>query len=89
LIRKLYGEGIFAGIDLARLQSSWRGGLLVAVTEKRTRAEIDHYVDCLRPFEARAEITRALARQMNIQADGAGTQAGASAEATPQASHTE
>jgi glycine dehydrogenase subunit 1 len=89
LIRKLHGEGVFAGVDLARLQSSWRGGLLVAVTEKRTRAEIDHYVECLRPLEARAEITRALARQMNIQTGAADPPAGESAEAAAQTSYSE
>ena len=64
LIRKLSREGILAGIDLGRLQGSWRSGLLVAVTEKRTRQDMDAYVDLLRPFEARAAITEALARQL-------------------------
>jgi glycine dehydrogenase subunit 1 len=64
LIRKLSGEGILAGVDLGRLQSSWHGGLLVAVTEKRTREEIDRYVECLKPYEARAAITSAMAKKM-------------------------
>lgn len=64
VVRKLYGERIFAGVDLARLQSSWRGGLLVAVTEKRTRGEMDRYIEGLRTFSARAEISQALAREL-------------------------
>jgi glycine dehydrogenase subunit 1 len=67
IIRRLVGEGILAGVDLGRLQSSWRGGLLIAVTEKRSRDELDRYTDRLQPFAARAEIARAVARQMNLE----------------------
>jgi len=63
VIRRLAREGILAGVDLGRLQSSWRGGLLVAVTEKRTRAEIDRFADSLRPFEAKAAVSRAMNRK--------------------------
>jgi glycine dehydrogenase subunit 1 len=66
LIRRFSREGILAGIDLGRLSSSWRGGLLVAVTEKRTREEMDRYTELLRPLEARAQISRALARQLEL-----------------------
>jgi glycine dehydrogenase subunit 1 len=83
IIRKLLGEGILAGIDLGRLQGSWRGGLLIAVTEKRTRVEIDRYVDALRPYEARAAITEALARQMSqSEAPNAGTPESGDAQET-------
>jgi len=67
LIRRLGKEGILAGVDLGRLQGSWRGGLLVAVTEKRTRQQMDRYTDGLRFFEVRAAIAQALARQMEQQ----------------------
>ncbi len=64
LVRRLAREGILAGVDLARLSRTWRGGLLVAVTEKRTKGEMDRFVDLLRPLEARAQITQALARRL-------------------------
>ena len=64
VIRKLNGERIFAGVDLSRLQGSWRGGLLVAVTEKRSRGEMDRYIEGLKSFSARAEIALALAREL-------------------------
>jgi len=64
VVKKLIGDHIFAGVDLARLQSSCRGGLLVAVTEKRTRGEMDQYVQSLRTFATRAEISQALANEM-------------------------
>jgi len=88
LIRKLGREGILPGIDLGRLQSSWRGGLLVAVTEKRTRGDMDAYVDLLRPFEARAAITEALARQLergrSPEVPDTGEQSNSEAEASLQ-----
>ncbi|MBV9934037.1 MAG: hypothetical protein JO367_07010 [Actinobacteria bacterium] len=37
-------EGFLAGVPLA---DDYGGGLLVAVTERRTRAEIDAYVDAM------------------------------------------
>jgi glycine cleavage system protein P-like pyridoxal-binding family len=60
LIRKLATAGMLAGVDLGRLSGSWRGGLLIAVTEKRTKSEIDRFVEALRPYEARAAISRAI-----------------------------
>ncbi|MEO0079010.1 MAG: aminomethyl-transferring glycine dehydrogenase subunit GcvPA, partial [candidate division WOR-3 bacterium] len=41
-------HGILAGVDLARFNPEWKNRLLVAVTEKRTRAEMDRYVEFLR-----------------------------------------
>ncbi|MBM3316048.1 glycine dehydrogenase, partial [candidate division WOR-3 bacterium] len=41
-------HGILAGIDLSRFNPAWQHRLLVAVTERRTRAELDSYVDFLR-----------------------------------------
>jgi len=41
-------HGILAGVDLGRFNPDWQDRLLVAVTEKRTRAEMDRYIECLR-----------------------------------------
>ncbi len=41
--------GILGGIDTSRYESC-RQGLLIAVTEKRTKAEMDAFVDVLRKF---------------------------------------
>lgn len=38
-------EKIFAGIDLGRFDYGIKDGLLIAVTEKRTKEEMDHYVE--------------------------------------------
>lgn len=65
IIRKLAGVGILAGVDLGRLAGAWRGGLLIAVTEKRTKADIDGFVEALRPYEARAAISRAMAERID------------------------
>lgn len=71
LVRRLLREGILAGVDLARLSKSWRGGLLVAVTEKRTKGEMDRFVELLRPLETRAQISLALARKIESAAQPA------------------
>ncbi|MBD3161421.1 MAG: aminomethyl-transferring glycine dehydrogenase subunit GcvPA [Candidatus Eisenbacteria bacterium] len=48
-IAKIYAEaGILAGIDLGRVHRDWQDRLLVAVTEKRTREELDAYVEAMR-----------------------------------------
>jgi hypothetical protein len=36
-------HGILAGVALDRFNPEWKDRLLVAVTEKRTRAEMDGY----------------------------------------------
>lgn len=41
-------HGLLAGVDLGAYRSEWRNLLLVAVTERRTRAEMDAYVAFLR-----------------------------------------
>ena len=41
------GRGLLVGVDLGRISQSWRNHLLVAVTEKRTKAEIDRWAECL------------------------------------------
>ena len=40
--------GILAGVDLGKFDKAWQNRLLVAVTEKRTRAELDAYLAFLR-----------------------------------------
>lgn len=41
-------QGFLAGVDLGRFRPEWEDWLLVAVTEKRTRAELDGYVNFLK-----------------------------------------
>jgi glycine dehydrogenase subunit 1 len=45
--RMLRDEGILAGLDLGRIDAGRARQLLVAVTEKRTRAELDRYAEVL------------------------------------------
>ena len=47
IIAKMREEKIFAGIDLGRFDYGIDDGLLIAVTEKRTKEEMDRYVDVL------------------------------------------
>lgn len=47
VIQKLKEKRIFAGLDLGRYNPEWKNLLLVAVTEKRTRQEMDEYVKAL------------------------------------------
>jgi glycine dehydrogenase subunit 1 len=44
IIRAMLDEKIFAGIDLSRFDFGIGNGLLIAVTEKRTREEMDRFV---------------------------------------------
>ncbi|MBV9665039.1 MAG: aminomethyl-transferring glycine dehydrogenase subunit GcvPA [Actinobacteria bacterium] len=44
VVERMTDEGFLAGVPLA---DDYGGGLLVAVTERRTRAEIDAYVDAM------------------------------------------
>jgi glycine dehydrogenase subunit 1 len=49
VVRAMESEGFYAGIPLAALEPGRYDGLLgVAVTERRTRAEMDRYVDAMR-----------------------------------------
>jgi glycine dehydrogenase subunit 1 len=52
LLSKLAGEGYLAGIPMARHYPQLKDGLLVAVTEKRSKAEIDGLAAALRKFAA-------------------------------------
>ncbi|MFZ5519337.1 MAG: aminomethyl-transferring glycine dehydrogenase subunit GcvPA [Candidatus Zhuqueibacterota bacterium] len=47
VINKLVDYNIFAGIDLTRFDMGIQDGLLIAVTEKRTKDEMDLFVDAL------------------------------------------
>lgn len=47
IIQTLRKEHIFAGIDLSRFDYRISNALLIAVTEKRTREEMDRYVELL------------------------------------------
>lgn len=49
VVEKMEAEGIFAGVPLKQLDSSMSENLLaVAVTEKRTKAEMDRYVESMK-----------------------------------------
>ena len=48
IIARMRKEKIFAGIDLGRFDYGIDDGLLVAVTEKRTKDEMDHYVEVMK-----------------------------------------
>jgi glycine dehydrogenase subunit 1 len=48
IIQNLLGEGIFAGVDLGRFDPKWEKYLLIAVTEKRTREEMDKFVELMK-----------------------------------------
>lgn len=47
IINKLIDQNIFAGIDLTRFDLGIINGLLIAVTEKRTKDELDMFVEVL------------------------------------------
>jgi glycine dehydrogenase subunit 1 len=47
LIKKMREEKIFAGIDLSRFDYGLENSLLIAVTEKRSRQEMDRYVELI------------------------------------------
>ena len=49
---KLRTAGFEPGLDLGRFDPEWNGCMLVAVTEKRTRAEIDQLVKLLKEATA-------------------------------------
>jgi glycine dehydrogenase subunit 1 len=47
IINEMRKEKIFAGIDLGRFDYKIKDGLLIAVTEKRTKTEMDQYCSIL------------------------------------------
>ncbi len=48
IINQLMTRKIFGGIGLGQLDSRWQKYLLIAVTEKRTKGEMDYFVDSLK-----------------------------------------
>ncbi|MEO0131785.1 MAG: aminomethyl-transferring glycine dehydrogenase subunit GcvPA [candidate division WOR-3 bacterium] len=48
IIKELLKEKIFAGIDLSRFNKDWENLMLIAVTEKRTKSELDRYIKLLK-----------------------------------------
>lgn len=42
--QRLFHHGIIGGLDLGRFDSAWADHMLISVTEKRTRAEMDAFV---------------------------------------------
>jgi glycine dehydrogenase subunit 1 len=48
VVEAFLAEGFFAGVPLSDLGDEDPNGMLVAVTEKRTRNELDRYVEILR-----------------------------------------
>ncbi len=47
VVEAMLEEGFLAGVPLGALEARWENLLVVAVTEKRTREELDRYVDSL------------------------------------------
>ncbi len=45
---RMYRRGIFAGVHLGEMDSRFDGIVVSAVTEKRTREEMDRYAECTR-----------------------------------------
>ena len=48
IIQAMFKEKIFAGINLKRFDYDIEDGLLIAVTEKRTKVEMDRFVEALK-----------------------------------------
>jgi len=51
IIDKLMLQNIYAGIDLSQFDYGIENGLLIAVTEKRTKNELDIFVEALKMFK--------------------------------------
>jgi glycine dehydrogenase subunit 1 len=47
VLAKLEQDGIVGGYDLGRAEAAWQDRLLIAVTERHTRADLDRLVDAL------------------------------------------
>ena len=50
LVDALADKGILAGFDLGRVDAARKGELLVAVTERHSRADLDRLADTLAAF---------------------------------------
>lgn len=51
IVEKLMLQNIYAGIDLSQFDYGLKNSLLIAVTEKRTREEMDVFVEALKMFK--------------------------------------
>ncbi|MCA9583652.1 MAG: glycine dehydrogenase, partial [Myxococcales bacterium] len=40
-------DGVLGGVDLGRYDAAWASDVLLAVTEKHTRAQLDHLAEAL------------------------------------------
>ena len=47
VLTRLAAQGILGGIDLGRWEKGWENDLLVAVTERHSKADIDRLVTAL------------------------------------------
>ncbi len=48
ILEKLFDCKIFGGVPLSLFNEKLNNHFLIAITEKRTKEEIDHYIDCLK-----------------------------------------
>ncbi|MCK4234224.1 aminomethyl-transferring glycine dehydrogenase subunit GcvPA, partial [candidate division WOR-3 bacterium] len=48
ILKKAEKKGVFAGFNLERIRDEWKNLILVAVTEKRTKEEMDRFTNILR-----------------------------------------
>jgi glycine dehydrogenase subunit 1 len=51
IIKSMLKKGFFAGIDLGRFDDGLKDAMLIAVTEKRTREEMDRYLEILQTLQ--------------------------------------
>ncbi len=52
IVQSLIKEHIFAGVPISKFYKEQTNELLIAVTEKRTREELDYFVDKLKSFKS-------------------------------------
>lgn len=48
ILKKTEKKGVFAGFNLERIRDEWKNLILVAVTEKKTKEEMDRFTNILR-----------------------------------------
>ncbi|MBO8131479.1 MAG: aminomethyl-transferring glycine dehydrogenase subunit GcvPA [Candidatus Marinimicrobia bacterium] len=52
IIKAALGEGFFAGVELEKFDKNRENQILLAVTEKRSKEEMDQFISFLRKFES-------------------------------------
>ncbi len=50
ILKKAEKKGIFAGVHLERFRKEWKDHILIAVTEKRTKEDMDRFLSVLNSF---------------------------------------